>query len=144
MGTVTINQPPESRLERGAAALGKLWKAGDVRCGWSGVCLCEERTKFCGGKELWVRLAREEGRKVGASDYAIIEAMTDDELKASTLTVVFEIPEVGKVGIGGENGQVDFDFVLALHEKDREGARRVLATLAAFPGSKVDGEEKVL
>jgi hypothetical protein len=49
-----------SRLAKGAAVLGELWRSG-VRClgEWSGVCPCPTPTAFCDAKGRWLGLLRD-------------------------------------------------------------------------------------
>jgi hypothetical protein len=124
-------------LIAGAKMLGTLWKEG-VRCpsNWA-ACSCPEPTKFCRAKALWVRLAKDGVRDIPPSPFGIVEAMTDEELREADLTVIFEIPGIGKAVVGGSKGQISFEKLLEL-ASDREGLRRVLTTLTAFPGSKVE------
>lgn len=125
---------PKDRLLTGAQKLGKLWNEGQ-RCtdGWASYCTCEIPKTFCKGKELWMSLAAGEGRGLGEGPFEVVEAMLASEFEASKLTMVVEVPDLGKVRVGPK-GEVPWKSFLG---QDIEALRTVLSILTSFPGSKV-------
>jgi len=133
----------EERLLRGAEMLGRLWKGDFRRCesGWSPMCSCERRSDFCQAKELWIRLALEDGRQIDEfSPMAIIEAMKVSEIKAAGLTLSVQFPS-GTVDVGPTSG-MNWDTLLQNmgHPDDLVSVFRVLSI---FKGSRVATQEEI-
>lgn len=87
-----------ARLRRGAEVLGRLWRAGQ-RCAnsWGNGCLCgPAATDFCAAKLKWLGLLIEfygghPWGLLGDEEFYVIEAMTEEQFKASGLTAIVEV-----------------------------------------------------
>jgi hypothetical protein len=137
--------PIKVRLVTGAALLGQLWRSG-VRCasGWSDVCECQPRTKFCLSKVQWCKLKASTMEAWGfgqtVEQFGVVQAMDVGEFEATGLTIAVEINGLGthKVGPRGSIGIRD----LAKLVNDPAGAAKMFRIVGQIPGAVVVGVEE--
>lgn len=152
-------RPTAERLLDGATQIGAFYRAGD-RCatmGWSvkpvpgaescevqiepeELCRCGAKsTRFCKAKVKWLHLALAEPRDICSGDYGLALTMSGKEWDATSLSLVWDAPEIGNVKVG-KKADVTMADLLALGVDPMSG-RTTLILMKKFPGAKMEFEK---
>jgi hypothetical protein len=133
-----------SRLLRGAAVLGELWRAGTkCRSEWSGICPCSTPNNFCIAKKRWLGLLLEaSGGKYpydlsGNEGFLVLECMDAKMFEATGLTIVLALPGVRaplRIGRHGTCGQTIMDLVAIPDGPERKEAIEAVVMIQEVMG----------
>lgn len=129
-----------SRLNKGAAVLGRLWRSGErCRSGWSTACNCSPRSNFCEAKGRWTPLAIEYhgGLPFGIQDgdpFSIIEMMTKRQFESMNITILVELPGGTKVKVGAGGATLDLIPQLASLQDDPEALSEAVRSVQLIQG----------
>jgi len=142
MSNITL--PTSERLKNGARLLGSLWRSKQ-RClnGWSGLCGCQKKTRFCQAKAQWCQLkgTMPDWEPPNSSDpYAVVEVMSIAEFEETGMTLAIEIPNLGTYKVGPK-GSIKFKELMLL-VTNPDNVSRVFRVIDSFPGSAVVSVDK--
>jgi len=128
----------KERLLKGCKVLGNFWRTKE-RCaeGWKSTeCACGPKTKFCKAKAQWVDLALQDGRMLEEGEYGVAMMMRAEEWDETGLSLIVDIPDIGKVDVG-QKGVIS---IKELAKVTPETMPSILKIFKFFPDSQVTDE----